>query len=186
MSAKANVSMFLGVVVVVGLALLAGAWPDLTFTSIPVGDLPSRFAGLLFFALLIERAVEVVLSIPRAEQSNKLHAKVQQLVAAKKAADDTDLVAAQQQLIEYRADTLQIAIPLSLFFGLIVASLGVRLMGQFVVTTGLGPTQTRAFHAADIILTATLLCGGADPIHKVLDTFRKFMESSSAKAGGQV
>jgi len=173
-----------GLLAVLVLAWFAAIWPDLKFTPIPVSELPSHFAALLFFALLIERAVEVVLSIWRAEQSNKLQAAVQRLVAANDAANANALQTAQQALIEYRANTLQLAMPLSLMFGVVIASFGVRLIGQFVDTIGLGSLQTRFFHAADIVLTATLLCGGADPIHKVMDTFRKFMEASSAKASG--
>jgi len=29
-----------------------------------------------------------------------------------------------------------------------------------------------------------MLAGGIDPIHKLMDAFRKFMETSSAKASG--
>jgi hypothetical protein len=40
------------------------------------------------------------------------------------------------------------------------------------------------FHLSDIVFTATMLAGGADPIHKLLDVFRKFMEASAARAAG--
>jgi hypothetical protein len=48
----------------------------------------------------------------------------------------------------------------------------------------LGASQVWSFHVSDIVLTAALLAGGADPIHKLMDAFRKFMEASSAKASG--
>ncbi len=41
-----------------------------------------------------------------------------------------------------------------------------------------------SFLASDIVLTAAMLAGGAGPIHKLMDAFRKFMEASSAKASG--
>jgi hypothetical protein len=41
-----------------------------------------------------------------------------------------------------------------------------------------------SFCVSDIILTAAMLAEGADPIHKLMDAFRKFMEASSAKASG--
>ena len=40
------------------------------------------------------------------------------------------------------------------------------------------------FRVSDIVLTAAMLAGGAGPIHKLMDAFRKFMEASSAKASG--
>jgi hypothetical protein len=36
----------------------------------------------------------------------------------------------------------------------------------------------------DIVFSGALLAGGADPIHKLLDLYRKFVESSAAKAAG--
>jgi hypothetical protein len=39
-----------------------------------------------------------------------------------------------------------------------------------------------SFQVSDIVLTAAMLAGGTDPIHKLMDAFRKFMETSSAKA----
>jgi hypothetical protein len=49
-----------------------------------------------------------------------------------------------------------------------------------------GANQYRWFHLIDIVLTAALLAGGTDPIHKLMDAFRKFMEASSAKASDTV
>ncbi len=34
-----------------------------------------------------------------------------------------------------------------------------------------------SFRVSDIILTTALLAGGAGPIHRLMDTFRKFMEA---------
>lgn len=65
-----------------------------------------------------------------------------------------------------------------------MASLGVRLVTQFIEQLPSDPLQLQLLNIADIVFTAALLAGGADPIHKVLDAFRKFMEASSAKASG--
>ena len=58
-----------------------------------------------------------------------------------------------------------------------------RVIDQFIVSpdahgpTGPSENQLWWFHVVDIVLTATLLSGSADPIHKVMDAFRKFMEA---------
>jgi hypothetical protein len=49
----------------------------------------------------------------------------------------------------------------------------------------LGASHVWSFHVSDIVLTAALLAGGAGPIHKLMDTFRKFMEVSSASKSGR-
>ncbi len=47
-----------------------------------------------------------------------------------------------------------------------------------------GPARHWSFQVSDVVLTAAMLAGGIDPIHKLMDAFRKFMETSSAKASG--
>ena len=96
-----------------------------------------RLAASLLFALLIERTVEVFLTIWLAEESYKRHAAVQRLISNGKSAINPDLKRAQDESIEF---------------------------------------TTKTEHWA--------LLGGADPIRKLMDAFRKFMEASSAKASG--
>ena len=57
------------------------------------------------------------------------------------------------------------------------------LIGCAVVVDGYA-AKWPAIHLLDIVLTAALLAGGADPIYRLMDTFRKFLEASSAKASG--
>ena len=48
----------------------------------------------------------------------------------------------------------------------------------------MGASHVWSFHVSDIVLTEALLAGGADPIQKLIDDFRKLMDASSAKVGG--
>ena len=170
----------------------AANWPTIHFAKLEPGDFASRLAALLLFALLIERTVEVFLTIWRAEESYKRQAAVQRLISDGKNAIDPALKRAQDELIEYRTETQRWALPISFFLGLLIASFGVRVIDQFVVpvdsqTQGApSANQLWWFHLIDIVLTAALLAGGADPIHKLMDAFRKFMEATSAKASGTV
>jgi len=43
-----------------------------------------------------------------------------------------------------------------------------------------GTARHWSFPVSDIVLTATMLAGGTDPIHKLMDSFRKFMKAPSA------
>lgn len=168
-------------------ACVAANWPAVRFVKLEAGDFISRLGALLLFALLIERTVEVFLTIWRAEESYKRQAAVQRLISDGKSAIDPELKRAQDALIEYKTETQRWALPTSFIIGLLLASFGVRVIDQFVDANALGApgaNQLWWFHVTDIVLTAALLAGGADPIHKLMDAFRKFMEASSAKASG--
>jgi len=168
-------------------AWLAGKWSGFQFASITPADFTSRCGTLLVFALLIERTVEVVLTIWRGERANDLEATVRRLITAGSKPADNALVTAQASLREYKSNTLRLALPFSFTLGCVLACFGVRVLAQFVPDPKdlpPGSFQLHGFHTLDILFTAALLAGGADPIHKVMDTFRKFMESSSARASG--
>jgi hypothetical protein len=174
------------------IAVIAANWSALRFAKLEASDFTSRLGVMLFFALLIERTVEVFLTIWRAEEANKRTAEVQALIADGKSALDPILKAAQQLLLEYKAETQRWALPSSFILAVLLSSFGVRLIEPFMIlpvagaSDRLGDNQLRCFHVADILFTAALLAGGADPIHKVMDTFRKFMEASASKASGTV
>lgn len=177
------------IVIALILGVSVATWPALRFVNLSGGDFTSRFSVLVFFSLLIERTVEILMSIWRSEEANKCEAAVQRLVAANTVATDQTFIAAQARLIEYRAETMQWTMPVAFALGLVVSAFGVRALSQFVDLTAAGVGappggQLWWFNMIDILFTGALLAGGADPIHKLLDLYRKFVESSAAKAAG--
>ena len=164
-------------------------WPPLKFVNLSGADFASRFSVLIFFSLLIERTVEIVMSIWRSEESNKREAAVKRLIDSKTSPTDQALIDAKASLIEYKAETLQWTMPVGFALGLLVSAFGVRALSQFVDLTTFDANESLEaqhwwFNVLDILFTGALLAGGADPIHKILDLYRKFMESSAAKAAG--
>lgn len=170
-------------------AIVVGAsvamWPPLKFVGLTGGDFASRFSTLVFFSLLVERTVEILMSIWRSEEANRLEATVRRLVAAPTPSTDPALIHAQTALIQFKAETLQWTMPVAFSMGLLISAFGVRALSQFIDPSSIGPdAQRRLFNISDIVFTGALLAGGADPIHKLLDLYRKFVESSAAKAAG--
>src|SRR4051794_18563290 len=92
-------------------ALIVGffvaTWPPLKFVNIGGADFASRFSVIVFFSHLVERTVEILMSIWRSEESNSLEQAVQILVAANTPATDPSLIAARQALTRFKAETLQ-------------------------------------------------------------------------------
>ena len=188
MTGKALVRWLLIVVALIVGASLA-MWPPLKFVNLGGADFASRFSVLVFFSLLIERTVEILMSVWRSEEANKREATVQRLVASNTPATDPHFIAAQESLINYKAETIQWTMPIGFALGLLVSAFGVRALSQFIdltaTGTGVPPEGQRWwFNMSDIVFTGALLAGGADPIHKLLDLYRKFVESSAAKAAG--
>lgn len=180
---------FFPILVAVVVGAYVAMWPPLKFVDLGGTDLASRFSILVFFSLLIERTVEILMSIWRSEEANKREAAVQSLVAAKTPANDPALISAQTKLIEYKAETMQWTIPIGFSLGLLISAFGVRALSQFIdpasAAAGTPPeAQLWWFNMMDIVFTGSLLAGGADPIHKLLDLYRRVVENSAGKAAG--
>jgi hypothetical protein len=168
----------------------AARWQGLACLPVPSpADLFSRLSPLFFFALLIERFVEILMSIWRSEKANLLQADVQRLVASGVQITDPQLQKAQNDLIQFRAETLKWTMPIGFSLGLLLSASGVRALSpfidpQFLVGSSQPGEQIWWFNLSDTVFTGALLAGGADPIHKLLDLYRKVVEASAARASG--
>ena len=114
---------------------------------------------VVFVALFIERAIEVFVTSWRAETKRKLHDPVR-----------------------YTARTERIAFFAGTAIGVLLASLGVRMLGLFVdpaAFRALPTLQQKLFTTVDVLLTGAVLGGGADALHKLVSVFTNFMESSA-------
>ena len=187
MPSRIKIMQVLPIVLAMVLGTSVAVWPPIRFTTMGAPDFASRLSVLLFFSLLIERTVEIFMSIWRSEQSNRLQGAVRRLIAVKTPHTDPAFVSAHSELIKFRAETIQWTMPLGFALGLLISACGVRALSQFVEPASIGPlvgSQQWWFNVIDIAFTGALLAGGADPIHKILDLYRKFMESSASVAAG--
>ena len=91
-------------------------------------------------------------------------------------------------LSKFRARKIFAANMLALCFGALVSFAGVRVLGQFLpmgadgqligfMATSAGAVQLEIFRAVDTVLTALVLAGGADGIHKMISSFKSFRSS---------
>lgn len=96
-----------------------------------------------------------------------------------------ELGAAEQKLALYHVETKLKAVPWGVFLGILVSALGFRTL-QPLLDPG-AVEKLSHFHAtllrvADIVLTGGLIGGGSDGLHKVIQAFIDFMESTSKRA----
>lgn len=89
----------------------------------------------------------------------------------KKFQDDSNV-----SIADYRQQTKELANIVGLCGGLVIALSGVRVIQPFIGEFNLESWQRELFHAADILLTASLLSGGSDGIHQLTKVYQNSAE----------
>jgi len=171
--------------------------------SINIQNVGSILATLMLIAGFIERAVEVVITPWRDPEAKRLRAvhvakmavqsTTQKLPGAtpQQVQDATkDQTSAREDLNAYKGQTTRYAFAVAFMFSLVAAMVGVRALWPFLSAD---THAMDAFHAAtlgqkntfivfDVVLSATLMTGGADGIHSVVSAFTSFFDASSHKS----
>jgi len=150
------------------------------FSAAEIGQ---KLGPLFVTALFIERAVEVIMSTWRAQRAKLIEFERDLLPENQRAAKE-------RELLEYKTSTMHLAFKLGFSLGLVFAVLGVRALAPFLADpalTGKDELQQRLFAGADMLMSATVLGGGADGIHKLMALLIDFFEKlrkDVAGAGG--
>jgi hypothetical protein len=151
------------------------------FKKYSAADFTQQLTPLVLIPLFIERSLEVFITVWRGEKAEQLQRDVEKATALK---DNAKVQDATDALTKYQFATQQIALPSALFLGIVIASLGVRGLGNFADLDKLTdhPTQKYLFNVADVLLTGALMGGGSDFMHKIITTFTDLMDATSQKA----
>jgi hypothetical protein len=200
-----------------GISVVGARWQGYPSLQVGILDLFARLSPLVFFSLLIERSVEMLVSPWRSDGSYERLSLQQQArqqleqtdraLAQRLAGQDSSSEGTDQDLREQRraaaeqfakttserkrfqAMTLRWTFSLGWGLGMVVSAIGVRALSLFIEPSALSGDPVRFshlwwFNCCDIVFTGALLAGGADPIHKLLDLYRKTVESTSDRATG--
>ena len=140
---------------------------------------------LLLAALFIERGLDVFLTTLRAEDSEKMSKKVEEIQTMVNDGDTAkkgELTELKEEQLKFKSKTRIIALWSGLLAGVILGIIGFRALNSLVDPDefeSLQNFQKMIFNAVDIFLTGCVLAGGSDSIHKIMDSFRLFMEKKS-------
>jgi hypothetical protein len=179
---------------------LAAAGPIATMQDLSSsGAFVKYCAPFLIISLVIERAIEVVIGIirdPDAEPKRqkqitnrfaylKVHQKLMEtstavaayatLQAQVDAAQD-DLDTSTKDLAAYQGETKSLAQQVGFGLGCLVAISGFRIL-QSLETAG--SPVSGYFLFTDIIITAAVLSGGSDGIHRLINVYTSFVDGAS-------
>jgi hypothetical protein len=160
----------------------------LKFSDAALANVGNVLASLMLVALFVERAVEVIMTVWRAEIAQRHEARLTraQQVAGANAALDPEVAAAEITLWRYKAQSRRIAFALTLTLGFFLAQLGIRAIQQFlaggVLPANLSPDQAATFRNVDMIITAAMIAGGAEGTHRIVSAFTAFADATKKRA----
>ena len=144
-------------------------------------DVAGMLAPLVLLALFIERAVEVVMAVWRAPGARALEARLARARrrASAEPAAQGDVEALEGALRTYRAASQRLAFLTGVTMSALLALAGVRALAEMLDPAVAVPApRAGLFALVDVALTALLLAGGADGIHKLATTLTCFLETT--------
>lgn len=131
-----------------------------------------RLLAVAIVSLFLERAIEVYINASR--RFGELEITEQLDEAREDHPDDiTKSRALSRKLARYKLGTQRMAFLFSLFFGVMIACTGLRVLDGLIVlgqeTVANPYWQTRVWYGVDILLTGGMIGGGAAGIHRLID-----------------
>ena len=149
-------------------------WP---FTAAEFAQL---MAPLFVVSLFIERVLEVFLTSWRGVEAKSLETNAE---VAKLHLSLDEVVTSSKSMHDFKSRTQRIAFLAGTALGVIVSALGIRALELFVdpaVFGSLSSGQQAAFRVADVLFTGAVLGGGSEGLHKLVQVFTNFMETTAA------
>ncbi|HYR88886.1 MAG TPA: hypothetical protein VE422_32720 [Terriglobia bacterium] len=144
---------------------------------------PALIAGILMplavVALFMERALEVLLTPWRRSTVDQF--EVQMKAAEAAGAPTTDLA---EKLTLHKGETRELAFLSGLALGTLVSAAGVRSLQPLIDLqqfTGLSMLQRNALTGIDVVMTASLLAGGSDGLHRIVSIFTTLFDRTKEK-----
>jgi hypothetical protein len=163
----------LGVVVSAG-ARLVPFRPDISIAMLSGILLP-----LVVVSLFMERALEVLLTPWRRNAVD--HFEVQMRTAEAAGAPTAHL---EEKLTLHKSETRELAFLAGLALGTVVSAAGVRSLQPLIDTQqfiALSSLQRNALAGIDVVMTAALLAGGSDGLHRIISIFTTFFDRTKEK-----
>lgn len=147
------------------------------FEQIDIGELANMLAFLLFISLFLERSMEVFVVAfrnPRVEELER------EIAAYEKEKKPTEAREATDKLAEYKSNTRWGVSWVSLLIGVLISLTGVRVLEPLVEAgVELSGWQSYWFRTIDILLVGTAIAGGSKGIHKILNPFFTFLDTTN-------
>lgn len=165
------------------------SFKGLSFQSESGDDALSVLGRFVLIALFVERGIEVFVELWRGASKNKIKHDIEVLkeerMGVKENPEEEKVIQNKvrelsEDLHFYQAVTMRISLWMGFLFGLLVSISGVRALDP-LLSSPIGDAQGILFQGVDILLTASLIAGGSEGIHKIMTVYKRFMEGSEKR-----
>jgi hypothetical protein len=153
----------------------------------------SLLGGVVVVTIVVERAMEVLLTPLRAPKSEKIGQEIKKLeeeIELKPIATRGvnhvwgDLIEKRDERLDHKSFTRKLSFAISIPIGISISTLGFRILAPLVLPESLGNLQgisKVSFHGLDIILSGLLIAGGSDWIHRLMNLVKGMGISNNKK-----
>ena len=175
-------------------AWLAGNFTGLAFKPFEASAVVGNLTGLFLISLFLERALEVFVSSWRDADSRALEHDILHALAAAKAAPDAAAAAEAERAVRekryalhlYKAKTARVAFICGLVAGAVIALAGARALAPLLAGMPQpGTPQALVVTIVDVVITAGLIGGGSDGIHKLVSVITDYLDATRDKVAGK-
>ena len=175
-------------------AWLAGNFTNLAFKPFQADAIVGNLTALFLISLFLERALEVFVSSWRDADCRTLEHDIRYALATAKAAPDAAAAAEAERAVRekrhalhlYKAKTGRVAFICGLVAGAVIALAGARALGPLLVKLpDSGTPQALVVTVVDVVITAGLIGGGSDGIHKLVSVITDYLDAVRTKVAAK-
>jgi hypothetical protein len=177
----------------------AAAWQASNFTGLAfkpfrADEIVGNLTALFLISVFLERALEVFVSSWRQADRRKLEHEIVHALADVKAASDSAAVAEAERLVWekrhvlhlYKVQTAGVSFICGLIAGVVIALAGARALSPLLVELpATGSPQALVVTIVDVVITAGLIGGGSDGVHKLVSVITDYLDAVRGKVAGK-
>jgi len=176
----------------------AAAWQASSFTGLQfkpfrAEDVVGDLTALFLISVFLERALEVFVTWWRDVDRLKLEQEIAQAAADAKSADPQAAAEAarlvlrkQQELDVFKAQTARRSFMCGLVAGAVIALAGARALSPLLASLPpAGSPQGLIVTIVDVVITAGLIGGGSDGIHKLVSVVTDYLDAIRANVAAK-
>lgn len=164
----------------------ASAFSVLAFRPFRAEEIVGNLTALFLISLFLERALEVFVSWWRDADRARLEQEIALTEVDASADSQRRALELKQELQLYKAQTARRSFMCGLAAGVVIALAGARALSPLLAQLpAAGSPQALMIVIVDVVITAGLIGGGSDGIHKLVSVITDYLEKARANVASK-